>query len=147
MDRINSIDINKRKKKILMDRLRRKIKNKIDDLHWKSINFLTSSFDSILFGDMSSKSCCEGKGLAKMSKRILNSFRFFRYKERLKQRCLEKQIKYEEVNEYCTSKTCSVCGSYKKDLGFSKVYKCNGCNTVIDRDFNGARNIYYVSLI
>jgi len=147
MDSINSLDMKNNKKKMLLDRLRRKIKNKIDDLHWKSINFLIASFDKILFGDMSSKSCCQGKGLSKMSKRVLNSFRFYKYKERLRQRCLEKGIEFEEVNEFCTSKTCSVCGSYKKDLGFSKIYECNKCNTIIDRDFNGARNIYFVSLI
>jgi IS605 OrfB family transposase len=147
-DHIDSLIINKKKKKLLLDRLRQKIKNKIDDMHWKTINFLTASFDNILIGDLSSKDCIRrGGGLGKMNKRLLNSFRFYRFKERLKTRCSERNISFKEVNEYCTSKTCSCCGYFKKDLGPSKVYCCDQCDNVMDRDINGARNIYFVSQI
>ncbi len=38
------------------------------------------------------------------------------------------------ANESYTSKTRSACGR--------KVYKCKGCNVVIDRDVNGAWGIF-----
>ena len=43
---------------------------------------------------------------------------------------------------YPSSKTCSNCGSYKKDLKLSqRVYYCNHCGGNIDRDLNAALNI------
>lgn len=148
MDRIDSMDIKNKIKKNNLERLRRKLKNKITDLHWKTINFLTKNFDNILIGDMSSKDCIRKKGnLGKMNKRLLNSFSFYRFKERLKYKCSVKNVNFEEVNEYCTSKTCSRCGYFKKDLGALKVYQCDSCENIMHRDLNAARNIYFVSLI
>jgi len=46
------------------------------------------------------------------------------------------------VNESYTSKTCGRCGNINKELGSSKSYKCSKCHLEIDRDVNGARNIY-----
>ena len=43
---------------------------------------------------------------------------------------------------YPSSKTCSNCGSYKKDLKLNqRVYHCNTCQEKIDRDLNAALNI------
>ena len=36
----------------------------------------------------------------------------------------------------------SCCGWMHKKLGGSKRYKCQECGTVMDRDVNGAKNIY-----
>jgi putative transposase len=52
-----------------------------------------------------------------------------------------KGIEYKVVNEAYTSKVCTNCGNYKKDLGSAKVYNCKKCKAIIDRDVNGARNI------
>jgi putative transposase len=41
-----------------------------------------------------------------------------------------------------TSKMCSICGNIKEDLGGNETYKCQKCGTCIERDINGARNIY-----
>lgn len=41
-----------------------------------------------------------------------------------------------------SSKTCSNCGSIKKDLKLSdRVYKCGSCGFELDRDFNAALNL------
>ena len=43
---------------------------------------------------------------------------------------------------YPSSKTCSYCGSYKKDLKLKdRTYICNECGLVIDRDINAAINL------
>ena len=44
--------------------------------------------------------------------------------------------------ENYTSKACTNCGHIKQNLGGNKIYKCKKCKSVIDRDINGARNIY-----
>ncbi len=44
---------------------------------------------------------------------------------------------------YASSKICSCCGGVKKDLKLSdRVYKCDHCNTIIDRDKNASINLY-----
>lgn len=43
---------------------------------------------------------------------------------------------------YSSSKTCSRCGCYKKDLKLSdRIYICPECGLTIDRDFNAAINL------
>lgn len=43
---------------------------------------------------------------------------------------------------YPSSKTCSCCGSYKKDLKLKdRTYICNECGLIIDRDINAAINL------
>lgn len=37
---------------------------------------------------------------------------------------------------------CSHCGNIHKNLGSNDTYKCINCEMVMDRDVNGARNIY-----
>ena len=44
---------------------------------------------------------------------------------------------------YASSKICSCCGAVKKDLKLSdRIYKCDNCNTIIDRDKNASINLY-----
>lgn len=44
--------------------------------------------------------------------------------------------------KFPSSKTCSCCGNIKKDLKLKdRVYKCEKCNLVIDRDFNASLNL------
>jgi putative transposase len=134
------------KKKKSIERIRNKIKNMATDFHWKTIGYLTNNYHKILFGDMSVKGIVELNG-RKMSKRVLHCYELFLFKERLKNRCKERGVIYEEVNEYHTSKTCSICGNVKKDLGLNKKYNCINCGTEIQRDMNGARCIYFASLL
>jgi putative transposase len=43
---------------------------------------------------------------------------------------------------YPSSKTCSGCGSVKAKLTLAdRVYQCDGCGLVMDRDVNAARNL------
>ena len=44
---------------------------------------------------------------------------------------------------YASSKLCSVCGHKKPDLNLSdRIYRCEQCGTVIDRDLNASINLY-----
>ena len=45
---------------------------------------------------------------------------------------------------YASSKTCSICGNIKKDLKLSdRIYHCEKCGAVIDRDLNASINLYH----
>ncbi|WP_268886723.1 transposase [Ktedonospora formicarum] len=46
-----------------------------------------------------------------------------------------------------SSKTCHVCGWVKEDLQLSdRLFVCEGCGKVTDRDFNAARNLAALAL-
>ena len=142
----NASYMKKRKRENAVERVRNKIKNVSSDLHWKVIGYLTNHYNNILIGDLSVKSIVELNG-GKMTKRILHSYGLFTFKQRLKYKCEERGISYREVNEYRTSKTCSVCGYKKENLGMNKRYFCERCGNDIHRDINGARCIYFASLL
>ena len=77
-----------------------------------------------------------------LSKDIANCS-FYTIKEHLIRKAKERNIVVRLVDRfYPSSKTCSNCGGYKKNLKLSqRVYHCNSCQKEIDRDFNASRNI------
>ena len=68
---------------------------------------------------------------------------FYTIKEHLIRKATERCIAVRLVDRfYPSSKTCSNCGSYNKDLKLSqRVYHCSSCQKKIDRDFNASLNI------
>ena len=124
-----------------------KISNMIDDLHWKTIKMLTDKYSMILIGDMSVKGITSNdtSNLTNMTKRIGYSMSLYKFRKRLEYKCQAKRIKFKIINERYTSKMCSCCGKIHNNLGGSETFKCNGCKMVLDRDINGARNIYLKS--
>jgi transposase len=133
----------KNKNKVLK-RIRGKIKNKIDDLHWKTINYLTINYKNIIIGKWSTKSIisCEDSNLIKMNKRIIQSLSYYKLLERLKFKSLINKSNLIIQEEWYTSKTCTLCGKIKNNLGSNTVYSCDFCNLKTDRDYNGCRNIF-----
>lgn len=71
-----------------------------------------------------------------------NEVKMNEFKQRLIYKSQIKGNVYKEVNESYTSKTCSICGYYKENLGGNKIYECEECGTRMDRDVNGCRGIY-----
>ena len=85
------------------------------------------------------------KGMMKnkhLSRDIANCS-FFTIREILIRKATERRIAVRLVDRfYPSSKTCSNCDSYKKDLKLSqRVYHCDNCKEKIDRDFNASLNI------
>ena len=85
------------------------------------------------------------KGMMKnkyLSKDISNCS-FYTIREHLIRKATERRIAVRLVDRfYPSSKTCSNCGSYKKDLKLNqRVYHCNNCQEKIDRDINASLNI------
>ena len=121
--------------------IRFKIRNLIDELHWKTIKFFTSRFKVIIFpsfnvSEMIKKS---NRKLPKKVIRSMNCFRFFEFKERLKLKCKENGVTFVESSEVFTSKTNSFTGELMENLGSKEKFMFN--NVSVDRDINGARNI------
>ena len=93
----------------------------------------------IAIEDLNVKGMMRNKYLAK----DIANCSFFTIREHLIRKATERRIAVRLVDRfYPSSKTCSNCGSYKKDLKLSqRVYHCNNCQEKIDRDFNASLNI------
>ena len=137
-----------RKKKTLRKMYNRKLLNIVDDLHWKTINYLTKVYDTILVGDLSVKGIVSNDTsiLGYINKDLAHRLAFSTFRTRLQSKCETRGCKYAIVDEHYTSKTCSYCGNYKADLGGNEIYHCHNCHRTIDRDINGARNILFRTL-
>jgi len=146
-DKIEKIKNNKKRNRYLKI-IREKIKNQINDTHWKIINYLTSTYKTIVIGKWSTKSIIskENSVLQKMNKRIIKNLSFYKFTERLKYKCMVRNINLKIMDEHYTSKVCTKCGNLKQDLKGESVYNCKECNTSIKRDYNGSRNIFLKSI-
>ena len=92
--------------------------------------------------DVSQMVANDGRKLNRRTVMLMTAWGHYRFKQRLLLKAREFGKKVVIVNEAYTSKTCSCCGSIHTSLGGSKVYKCKQCNKTMDRDVNGAKNIY-----
>ena len=67
-----------------------------------------------------------------MTKRIATAMKLYSLKQRLKYKCSVNNVSYGEINEWNTSKMCSVCGNVNEKLGGNKTYDCEKCKTKIN---------------
>ena len=93
----------------------------------------------IAIEDLNLKGMMKNKHLAK----DVANCSFYTIKEQLIRKATERCIAVRLVDRfYPSSKTCSNCGHYNKDLKLSqRVYHCDNCKEKIDRDFNASLNI------
>lgn len=93
----------------------------------------------IAIEDLNVKGMMKNKHLAK----DVANCSFYTIREHLIRKARECSIVVRLVDRfYPSSKTCSNCGSYRKDLKLNqRVYHCNTCQEKIDRDLNAALNI------
>jgi len=135
--------INSKKNKNKLSKVNKRIKGFIDELHWKTINFLTSNYKNILIGDLSTKGivCNNNSVLTPENKELAYAYSFYTFRQRLEYKCISKKCNYKKVEEWYTSKTCSYCSGYNENLGGNKVFNCSFCKSKFDRDINSCRNI------
>jgi len=118
-----------------------KMKNMVNDLHWKAISFLVRNYDTILYPDYRISGMVRGIKLGRMTKRLMYMFSSYKFRERLTWKCKQYNKKLVIVNESYTSRTCGICGLVKDNLGGSEVFQCSSCKLPMDRDVHAARNI------
>jgi len=122
-------------------RLQSKLSCYVDEMHYKTIAFLTKNYTSILLPSFESQDMVRSKKLNKGVKRDMMNFSFYKFKQRLEHKCsLLKHCNVTIVNEAYTSQTCGYCGNLNKTS--DEVIHCSSCDRSYDRDVNGSRNIY-----
>ena len=120
-------------------KINNKIRNIVNDVHWKTITYLRNNYTDVLLPSFDSQEMVANTPLHRTTKRRMLGLQHFTFKKRLQEKT---DVKVHIVNESFTSKTCGRCGDINFGLCSSKTFRCCSCNLTIDRDFNGARNIY-----
>lgn len=115
------------------------MKNLTDELHYKTINYLTTNYKTISIPNFESQNISKRISINKVNRRLFQ-LRHFTFRERLKMKCEEKKCYLDICTEEYTSQTCSRCGILNKVDG-NDIFYCSQCYLTIDRDVNGARNI------
>jgi putative transposase len=124
--------------------LRKRIKNLQRELHCKASTWLCKTYQNVVIPDFGVKEMCK-KQARKIRTKTVRQMTVLGHKmflERLKTKAKETNTCVITVDESYTSKTCSGCGFIKQGVYTSKIYKCENCPVVTDRDRNASINIF-----
>jgi len=138
----------KRNMRKAANRIRKRIRNLVDELHKKSARWLVDNFDIILLPtfETSQMTCKANRKLRKRSVRQMLTLSHYRFKAFLKQKAKETGCIVVDVCEAYTSKTVSWTGDIVHKLGGRKTIKDN-FGISMNRDLNGARGIFLRALV
>lgn len=125
----------KRKERKLYDR----INNLIDDLHYKTCDYLTRTYDYIIIPSFESQEVSKRIKSRRVNRELLQ-LKHYLFRKRLESKCEIRKCIIDVCTEEYTSKTCGRCGTLN-EVGIRDIYRCSSCDLVVDRDVNGARNI------
>ncbi len=105
------------------------------------INYLCMNYDNIFLPTFKTQELMK-KLKNRNVKYELSHLAHYRFKERLRNKCeLMRNTTFHDCTEEYTTQTCTNCGILN-NVGLSETYNCGSCLLNIDRDYNGARNIY-----
>ena len=119
--------------------LMRRVTNIRTDSLQKLTTVLVRNFDAIVIEDLNLKGMVKNHRLAGAisDTAIGRMFQMLEYKSGWKG---TRVIKVDRF--YPSSKTCSCCGNVKKELKLSeRIYRCEKCGMVLDRDYNASLNL------
>lgn len=136
-----------KKRRILRNQiknLRKNINNKQEELHKKSSTWLCKNYSNVVIPQFGSKEMVkkQDRKLKTKTVRAMSILGHGKFLERLKNKAKEWKTNIIIVDERNTSKTCGACGYVKTKRFTSKTYRCENCEVCIDRDTNGAINIF-----
>lgn len=128
-----------------LQRARFKVKNVVNELHYKVTSWLVGKFDVILYPDFRTSELFRKKHKPRgLRARALRALKFYRFKERLLDKAEKEGKTVLLVTEAYTSKTCTETGKIH-EVGSAKILQT--VNGEVDRDVAGARNIYLRALV
>lgn len=118
-----------------------KIKNSIDDLHYKVINkLMKEGYTLILIPKLNIRQMLEETKTPILVKKIIQIERHMTFIKRLKEKAELRGVTIKIINENMTTQICGKCFSTYKFSG--EIYNCANCKSIMRRDVNSARNIY-----
>lgn len=130
---------NYKKASIKLNKLHQKIANIRSDFLHKLTSSLVANVKYLSLEDLNIKGMLKNHKLA----RSLSDVSFYEFKRQLEYKARYNNRELYQVDRfYPSSKTCSNCGSIKKDLTLKdRIYNCDKCGISIDRDYNASLNL------
>ena len=128
------------KKKLKVQKIFYRLNCIRDDYNNKIVDEITrAKLKYITIEDLKVSNMIKNKHLSK----AIQEQNFYSIRTKLINKCKERNIELRLVDIfYPSSKTCSCCGSVKKDLKLNdRIYKCCNCGLEIDRDYNASINL------
>lgn len=120
-------------------RIHARVANQRQDAMHKATTWLASTFSDISIEDLNTAGMVRNHRLAK----AVSDAAFGEFRRQLDYKTAKTGARLHVVDRwFASSKTCSKCGRVKAKLSLAeRVYKCDGCGLVMDRDLNAAVNI------
>ncbi|WP_339005772.1 transposase [Fusobacterium animalis] len=128
------------KKKLRVQKIFYRLNCISDDYNNKMVDEITrAKLKYITIEDLKVSNMIKNKHLSK----AIQEQNFYSIRRKLINKCKERNIELRLVDTfYPSSKTCSCCGSVKKDLKLNdRIYKCCNCGLEMDRDYNASINL------
>ena len=131
---------NIQKQKHIIQGLYRKLTNiRINYIHQVTTDIVKNKPSRVVLEDLNIKGMVKNKHLSKS----VSESKLYEFRRQIEYKAELYGIEVVIADRwYPSSKTCSCCGNVKKDLKISdRVYRCNECGNVIDRDVNASINL------
>ena len=118
--------------------------NRLNDAYHKLSHYIVKNYDIICMENLDIKKLFQDPDLSSS----LQSIAWRKLVDMIKYKCEWYGKKFIQINRWFpSSKNCSQCGYYYKDLSDKKEWTCPHCQTHHDRDINAAKNIQKEGLI
>lgn len=131
---------NIRKKEEQLNKVRQRIANiRQNYIHQTTHQLVLLLPKRIVMEDLNVQGMMKNKHLS----RAIGEQCFNEFLRQMSYKCENYGIEFVQVDRFFpSSKTCSCCGSVKKSLKLNeRIYKCEECGIMIDRDYNAAINL------
>lgn len=124
-------------------RLHRNVRNRRRDFHHKLSTTLARTKSVVVIEDLAVKGMVRNRRLA----RAISDAGWGQFREMLEYKTAWYGSKLVVADRfYPSSKTCSRCGTVRTELSLSeRVFRCEACGLVIDRDLNAAINLEHLA--
>ena len=129
---------NRLKQRLKVRKVYSRIKNLRNDFLHKTSNSIAKNYDGVVLEDLNISGMMKNHKLAKS----ISDVSWFEFKRQLEYKCSWGFKHFIQVGRFePTSKTCSICGNVQEMPLSKRIFKCEKCGMVKDRDLNASENI------
>ncbi|MGC8563167.1 MAG: RNA-guided endonuclease InsQ/TnpB family protein, partial [Thermoplasmata archaeon] len=136
---------NRKKQIVKVQKIHQKIRNARTDFNHKVSTAIAKHYGTVVIENLNIQGMQRNHHLAKS----VTDQGWYQFKTMLTYKLGRREAELIEIGRFDpSSRMCSKCGNIKHDLKLSdRIYHCNVCGLIIDRDLNAAINIRNIGLI
>jgi transposase len=128
--------------------LQEKLKNMVNDLHYKTANSLCKKYGTIILPHYGVASMIRSSKIGPNTKRETLGLAHGEFRRRLISKAELRGCKVlVPQNEFKTTMVCGICFKENLNVGASEVFHCKECGLIAGRDVNSPRDIFIRQLV